>query len=156
MSTAIIYNPVSGEQESRAKGIRRSRKRALGEAASSPSSILGLKTRRWRCGCSVAAARIFSSATGQKLCKIPAQQHRPRASPNHREAASPAEPEPSVCSLSLSLSIGVSPYRSFFFFYFFPPSTPKGSTVVETKKHDQPSASVALLSLVSRWCLAAR
>lgn len=134
MSTAIIYNPRLGKQESRTSRIRRSRKRPLGEAASSPSSILGRKIRRRLCGCvEAAAARIFSTATGQKPCTIPAQQHRPRGSSNQREAANPAEPQKVqrlfFFSLSIALSLSLSIYPSlplcfFFFFFFFPPSTP--------------------------------
>lgn len=123
MSTRIIYNPRLGE-ESRTSRIRRSRKRPLGEATSSPSSILVRKIRRWRCGCVVAAACIFSSATGQKPCTIPAQQHRPRGSPNQREAASPAELQ--QVQRLFSLSRALSPYPSLSVFFFFPPSTPQG------------------------------
>lgn len=129
MSTTIIYNPRLGEQESRTSRIRRSRKRPLGEAASSPSSILVRKIRRRRCGCVVAAARIFSSATGQKPCTIPAQQHRPRGSPNQREAANPAELQQVQRFFSLSLSLALSPYPSLslFFFSSFLPRPPRGT-----------------------------
>lgn len=118
MSTIIIYNPRLGERESRTSRIRRSRKRPLGEAASSSSSILGRKKRRWWCGCVVATARIFSSATGQKPCTIPAQQHRPQGSQNQKEAASPAEAEQvqylsSLC-VFLPLALSIPPSQFFF------------------------------------------
>ena len=137
MSTTIIYNPRSGERESRTSRIRRSRKRPLGEAASSPSSATLVRNRRRRrCGCVVAAARSFSSATGQKPCTIPAQQHRPRGSPNQerggqprRATASPASPLFSLSSLlSLSLSLSLPPSLCVFSFSF-PPSTPQGGNV---------------------------
>lgn len=83
VSTIIIYNPKMGEHESRTSRIRRSRKRPLGEAASSPSSMLDREKRQRRCGCAGAATHIFSSAGGHK---IRAQQHRPLGgSPKTRE-----------------------------------------------------------------------
>lgn len=162
MSTRIIYNPRLGE-ESRTSRIRRSRKRPLGEATSSPSSILVRKIRRWRCGCVVAAACIFSSATGQKPCTIPAQQHRPRGSPNQREAASPAELQ--QVQRLFSLSRALSPYPSLSVFFFLSSLDPPGGreptrsrsggcifpwrSALETKKPDERSASPALLRSVS-------
>ena len=136
MSTTIIYNPRSGERESRTSRIRRSRKRPLGEAASSPSSATLVRNRRRRrCGCVVAAARSFSSATGQKPCTIPAQQHRPRGSPNQerggqprRATASPASPlslSP-LSSLSLSLSLSLPPSLALCLFFFFSSLDPSG------------------------------
>lgn len=163
MSTTIIYNPRLGEHESRTSRIRRSRKRPLGEAASSPSSILGRKIRRRRCGCVVAVARIFSFATGQKPWTIPAQQHHPRGSPNQWEAARPAEP-PQVQRLSLSSSLCLYLPLVFLFISILP--RPPGGFVsqpadgpetvfpwrsgLKRKKPDERSASPALLRSVNR------
>lgn len=104
VSTIIIYNPKMGEHESRTSRIRRSRKRPLGEAASSPSSMLDREKRQRRCGCAGAATHIFSSAGGQK---IRAQQHRPSEAPpklerggEHRRA--PAQRPFSLFQPSLS------------------------------------------------------
>lgn len=119
MSTTIIYNPRLGADESRTGRIRRSRKRPLGEAASSPSSILARKIRRWRCvvaAAAAAAARIFS-ATGQKPCTIPAQQHRPRGSPNQERGGQPRRATASPASL-LSLSLALFPFFSLSVFFF--------------------------------------
>lgn len=119
MSTIIIYNPKMGEHESRTSRIRRSRKRPLGEAASSPASMLDRVKRQRVCGWAGAATRVFSSASGQK---IRAQQHRPLGgSPKSRERRR----EPQTSSLT-----------SLFFFFkpslsdrFFHPRPPAGTLV---------------------------
>lgn len=106
-----------GEHESRTSRIRRSRKRPLGEAASSPASMLDREKRQRVCGWAGAATRIFSSASGQK---IRAQQHRPLGgSPKSRERRR----EPQSSSLT-SLFSFFQPSLSDGF--FFPPSTPRG------------------------------
>lgn len=132
MSTTIIYNPMFGDQESRTSRIRRSRKRPLGEAASSPSSILVGKIESWRNECVVAATCIFLSATGLKPCTIPAQQHRPRGSPNQREAISPAELQQVRRFLSpFSLALPFPPSSAFFFFSLLgPPQGDLANTVL--------------------------
>lgn len=119
MSTTIIYNPRLGERESWTSRIRRSRKRPLGGAASLPPSRVGLKTGRRRCGCVVAAAaaRIFSSATGQKPCTIRAQRHRP---PRLHELKRGGRPRRAIRVQRLpplSLSLALSPHPSLFFFF---------------------------------------
>lgn len=165
MSTAIIYNPGFAEHESRTSRIRRSRKRPLGEAASSPSSILVREIRRRRCGCDVAAARIFSSATGQKPCTIPGQQHRiapeaPRT--RERRPAPQSYSKSSVSSLSLSSYLSLSLPLCFFLSSLDPPGVREPTrsrsggcifpwrTALETEKPDERSASRALLRSVSR------
>lgn len=94
MSTLIIYNPKMRKRESRTGRIRRCRKRPLGEAASSPPSMLDREKRQRGCGCAGAATHIFSSAGGQK---IRAQQHRPLG--GSPKAASTAELQSSVSFL---------------------------------------------------------
>lgn len=84
------------KRESRTGRIRRSRKRPLGEAASSPPSMLDREKRQRGCGCAGAATHIFSSAGGQK---IRAQQHRPLG--GSPKAASTAELQSSVSFLFL-------------------------------------------------------
>lgn len=97
-----------GEHESRTSRIRRSRKRPLGEAASSPASMLDREKRQRVCRWAGAATRIFSSASGQK---IRAQQHRPlggspKSRERRREPQSPSSPPSRIV--------------------FFPPTTPRG------------------------------
>lgn len=104
-----------GEHESRTSRIRRSRKRPLGEAASSPSSMLDREKRQRRCGCAGAATHIFSSAGGQK---IRAQQHRPLGgSPKTRERRR----APQSSSPTSLFSLPALPLGS-----CFPLSTPRG------------------------------
>lgn len=105
-----------GEHESRTSRIRRSRKRPLGKAASSPASMLDREKRQRVCGWAGAATRIFSSASGQK---IRAQQHRPLGgSPKSRERR--REPQ------SSSLTSLFSSFQPSLSDGFFPPSTPRG------------------------------